>query len=48
MTELDNGSPNRIGSNHKSMAKSVKGTLQFLHIVEKLKVRKEDMCHGAK
>ncbi|KAK3842070.1 MAG: HD domain-containing protein [Linnemannia gamsii] len=37
MTELDTSNLNRIGSNHKSKAQSVKGTLQFLHIVEKLK-----------
>ncbi|KAF9135254.1 HD domain-containing protein 2 [Mortierella sp. 14UC] len=37
MTELDTGSLDRIGSNNKSKAQSVKGTLQFLHIVENLK-----------
>ncbi|KAF9107496.1 HD domain-containing protein 2 [Mortierella sp. GBA35] len=37
MTDLDTNSLNRLGNNHKSMAQSVKGTLQFLHIVEKLK-----------
>ncbi|KAF9909895.1 HD domain-containing protein 2 [Linnemannia zychae] len=37
MTELGTGCLDRIGSNHKSKAQSVKGTLQFLHIVEKLK-----------
>lgn len=37
MTELDTGL-NRDGANHKTKAQSVKGTLQFLHIVEKLKV----------
>jgi hypothetical protein len=39
MTELDTGL-NHSGSNHKTKAQSVKGTLQFLHIVEKLKVKK--------
>ncbi|KAF9124508.1 HD domain-containing protein 2 [Mortierella sp. GBA39] len=36
MTELGS-SLNRDGPNHKTKAQSVKGTLQFLHIVEKLK-----------
>ncbi|KAF8948181.1 HD domain-containing protein 2 [Haplosporangium gracile] len=36
MTELD-ASLNHGGSNHKAKTQSVKGTLQFLHIVEKLK-----------
>ncbi|KAG9065862.1 HD domain-containing protein 2 [Linnemannia hyalina] len=36
MTEL-NSSLNRDGPNHKTKTQSVKGTLQFLHIVEKLK-----------
>ncbi|KAF9296886.1 HD domain-containing protein [Linnemannia elongata] len=49
MTELDTGL-NRDGSNHKTKAQSVKGTLQFLHIVEKLKRTKRTgwVNHGVK
>ncbi|KAG0297955.1 HD domain-containing protein 2 [Linnemannia gamsii] len=49
MTELDIGL-NSGGSNHKAKAQSVKGTLQFLHIVEKLKRTKRTgwVNHGVK
>ncbi|KAK5799085.1 HD domain-containing protein [Linnemannia elongata] len=49
MTELDTGL-NRDGANHKTKAQSVKGTLQFLHIVEKLKRTKRTgwVNHGVK
>ncbi|KAF9154803.1 HD domain-containing protein 2 [Linnemannia schmuckeri] len=49
MTELD-ASLNHDGSNHKAKAQSVKGTLQFLHIVEKLKRTKRTgwINHGIK
>ncbi|KAG0322270.1 HD domain-containing protein 2 [Linnemannia gamsii] len=49
MTELDTGL-NHSGSNHKTKAQSVKGTLQFLHIVEKLKRTKRTgwINHGVK
>ncbi|KAF9921607.1 HD domain-containing protein 2 [Linnemannia zychae] len=50
MTELKKNHQNTSGSKYKNQADSIKGTIQFLHIVEKLKRTKRTgwVNHGVK